>query len=64
MTCSSAYERLSFYVLNGCIVRSSGVIERHLVDSPLNTCEIKQHHALNNSITMIMVVDGLDGVTM
>jgi len=28
----------------------------HLKDSPLDTSEIEQHYALNNSITKIMVV--------
>ena len=51
--CAHAYERLSFYVVNGSITYWGGAIDIHLMDSPLDTSEIEQHYALNNSMAMI-----------
>ena len=56
MTCGNAYERLSFYALNGSIAHWRGAIEIHLMDSLLDTSEVEQHYALNSSTTMIMVI--------
>ena len=56
MICGSAYERLSFYDVNGSIAHWGGAIEMHLMDSPLDTSEVEQHYALHNFIAMIMVV--------
>jgi len=56
MTYDSAFERLSSYAPNGCMACWGGAIETHLMDSPLDMCEVEQNLALNNSISMIMVV--------
>jgi len=56
MMCGSSYERLSSYTLNGSIACWGDAIEMHLMNSPLNTCEVEDHCALNDSITMVMVV--------
>ena len=53
--CVSAYERLSFYALNGSIARWGGVIEMHLMDSQVGISEVEWYYTLNNSITMITV---------
>jgi len=55
MTWSSAYERLSFYTLNESIACWGSAIERHLMDSPLDTTEVEQYYTLNDSIAVVMV---------
>ena len=52
----SAYKRLSSYALNGSIARLGGDIETHLMDLPLDICEVEQHYTLNDSIVMFMLV--------
>ena len=56
VTCGSAYERLSLYALNESIARWGGGIEMHYMDSPLDTSEVEQYSAFNDSIAMVMVV--------
>ena len=56
MMCDSAYKRLSSYALNGSIAHLDGATEMHLMDSSIDMCEVDQSLALNNSISMIMVV--------
>jgi len=47
---SSASERLSSYTLNGSIAHWGGATEMHLMDSPLDMCEVEQSLDLNISI--------------
>jgi len=54
MTYDSASNRLSSYTLNGSIAHWGGVIETHLMDSPLDKCKV-EYDTLNNSITVIMM---------
>jgi len=56
MTCGSAYERWTFYALNEFIAHWVGAIEMHLMDSLLDTSEVEQYSALNDSIAMVMVI--------
>ena len=54
ITCGSAFERLTFYAFNGSIAACwGGAIDIDFMDSPLHTCGIEPHHALNNFITII-----------
>ena len=41
MACNSASERLSSNALNGSIARWGGATERHLMDSPIDMCEVE-----------------------
>jgi len=41
--------RLSSYILNRSIGHWDYAIEMHLMDLLLNTCEVQQYYALNNS---------------
>ena len=53
---SSASERLSSYALNRSIAQWDGANKTHLMDSPIDMCEVEQNLALNSSLSMIMVV--------
>ena len=56
MVYSSASERLSSYALNKTIAHWLGPTEMQLMDSPIDICEVKPNLALDNFISMIMVV--------
>ena len=56
MAYGSAFERLSSYALNRSAACWDGAIGMHLIDSPLDICEVKQHHGPNNSLPMFTVV--------
>ena len=56
MVYNSASERLSTYALNGSIGHQAAATKTHLMDSPNDMHEVKQNIALNNSISMIVVV--------
>jgi len=55
-TCTTFSSYEACYALNGSIACWSGAIEMHLNDSPLDTNEVGQHCAFNNSVAMILVV--------
>ena len=57
IACSSASERLSSYALHGTIAHWGGATETHSKDSPIDLCEVEQSLTLNNSISMMMVVN-------
>ena len=50
MSYSSASKRLTSYTLNGSIAHWGGATEMHLMDSPLDMCEVEQSLDLNISI--------------
>jgi len=56
MANSSAFKRCTSYATKGSMARWAGATKTHLIDSSLDVYDVKQNLALNNFISMIVVV--------